>query len=306
MSLKNIDIICVGEILIDRIGNEMATSLAETKSFSNHLGGSPSNVAQNMALLGFNTALVASIGDDNLGHFILGELEKTALKLDNINLNKDKKTSYIKILRTTGTPEFMAYRQADMCIEPKQISSTLLSQSKIFHTTCFALSKNPAQTTILQKAEEAFKLGCQLSIDLNYAQEIWEDTEVLPIIKSYCKYQPIVKLSDDDAFRIFKKKLSDKEIFDYLSDLGAQLVCLTKGKEGAYVFKKGEEIFFQKAPKIDKVVDVTGAGDAFWSGFLAGYLKKRPIKDCLKIANKLVALKMQHVGGLPHNISINY
>ncbi len=61
-------------------------------------------------------------------------------------------------------------------------------------------------------------------------KKIWGDTEVLPILESYCQYKPFVKLSDDDAFRIFKKQLSDKEILDYFLDLGAKLVCLTKGK----------------------------------------------------------------------------
>jgi len=42
-----------------------------------------------------------------------------------------------------------------------------------------------AQTSILQKAEEAFNKGCQLSIDLNYAQKIWGDTVVLPVLKAY-------------------------------------------------------------------------------------------------------------------------
>jgi len=305
MTIKKIDIICVGEILIDMIGDEIAENLAQTKSFSKYVGGSPTNVAKNMAQLGFNSVIIASIGDDNLGNFIQKELNTTKLNLKYIDIKKHKSTSLIKVSRSFGTPEFKPYRQADFYIETSQIPTELLENSKIFHTTCFALSKNPAQITILQKAKEAYKKGCQLSIDLNYAQKIWGDEPVLPVLETYCQFKPFVKLSNDDAYRIFNKHLSNQEIFDYFTSLGAKLVCLTKGEEGAFVAVKGAEIVYQAAPKIDKIVDATGAGDAFWSGFLAAYLKNLSIEDCLRIANKLVTKKMQCIGGLSPDISLH-
>ena len=65
----------------------------------------------------------------------------------------------------------------------------VIEERTIFHTTCFALSKDPAQTTIIKKAEEAFNLGCQLSIDLNYSSKLWKSKEhALKLIKTYCKF----------------------------------------------------------------------------------------------------------------------
>lgn len=304
MGKRKIDILCVGEVLIDMIGDLVAQNLAQTKSFSKYVGGSPTNVAKNMAQLGLNATLVASIGDEGLGDFIINDLKTTNLDLQNLSIKKNQTTSIILVSRTLGTPEFIPYRQADYCIEENQISTALLKNSKIFHTTCFALSKNPAQTVILQKAREAFENGCQLSIDLNYAQKIWGDTKVLPILKSYCQFQPLVKLSEDDAFRIFNKRLSNNEIFEYFISLGAKMVCLTKGKEGSFIAQKNKDIIFMPAPKVTKIADATGAGDAFWSGFLAGYLKNLSLKKCLQTANNLVAIKIQHVGGLPTDISL--
>jgi fructokinase len=51
-------------------------------------------------------------------------------------------------------------------------------------------------------------------------------------------------------------------------------------------------------------MDSTGAGDAFWSGFLFAYIKEKTIDECLDIALKLAALKLQNVGRLPDNINI--
>ena len=66
-----------------------------------------------------------------------------------------------------------------------QISKNVLQESNIFHTTCFALSKEPAQSTILKKAEEAFNLGCKLSIDLNYTKKLWDtQEEAIRVIKT--------------------------------------------------------------------------------------------------------------------------
>jgi len=305
MSKNNNDIICVGEALIDFIGDELATNLTQTKSFSKYVGGSPTNVAKNMAQLGFNSTLIATLGADSLGDFITQQLNVANLNLQYLAYKKELKTSLILVARSMGTPEFLPYRQADKYIEPDQIPIALLKDSKIFHTTCFALSKNPAQNTILQKAKEAFENDCQLSIDLNYAQKIWEEVDVLPVLKTFCQYHPMVKLSNDDAFRIFHQNLSNQQIFDYFHQLGAAIICLTKGKEGAYLSQKGQKVIFQVAPIVANVVDVTGAGDAFWSGFLAGYLKKQPLKDSLKMANNLVAKKIQHIGGLPKTLKID-
>ncbi|MEJ6624593.1 MAG: PfkB family carbohydrate kinase, partial [Flavobacteriaceae bacterium] len=53
-----------------------------------------------------------------------------------------------------------------------------------------------------------------------------------------------------------------------------------------------------------KVLDTTGAGDAFWSGFLFAYIDKRTATECLQVALQLAALKLQNVGRLPNNINV--
>ena len=58
------------------------------------------------------------------------------------------------------------------------------------------------------------------------------------------------------------------------------------------------------AIKVDNVMDATGAGDAFWSGFLFAYIKEKPREKCLEVALQLAALKLQNVGRLPDNINI--
>jgi fructokinase len=211
----------------------------------------------------------------------------------------------IFVSRSEGTPDFIPYRSADCCIYEEQISKEILSNTKIFHTTCFALSKNPAQKTILKKAKEAYDLGCKLSIDVNYARKLWKSQKkAFKVIKTYCQFNPLIKISEDDMLRLFEKELPHDEIFEFFHQQGVDTVCLTLGSKGVKLSQKGKEVIQMPAIKIDKVMDSTGAGDAFWSGFLFAYIKEKSINECLDIALKLAALKLQNVGRLPDNINI--
>jgi len=148
-------------------------------------------------------------------------------------------------------------------------------------------------------------LGCKLSIDINYSKKIWSDKEnAFSIIKKYCSYNPLVKISEDDIARLFGANTSHDEVFEFFHELGVDIVCLTLGKDGVKLSQKNKELILMPAIKINKVMDTTGAGDAFWSGFLFAYLKDQTIEDCLHIALNLAALKLQNVGRLPNNINI--
>lgn len=303
--MKNIDILCVGEVLIDFIGHQSGAQINNTRDYHRYLGGSPTNVAMNSARLGLKPVLVATVGDDGFGEYIFERLEEVGVITSNIKKISDKPTSVIFVSRTDGTPDFIPFRKADCCITEDQISKEVLSNTNIYHTTCFALSKKPAQTTILKKAEEAYNLGCKLSIDINYAKKLWKSQEVaLEVIKTYCKFNPLVKISEDDMLRLFEQRLPHGDIFEFFHSQGVDTVCLTLGSKGVKLSQKGQKIIQLPAIKIDVVMDATGAGDAFWSGFLYAYIKEKPIEKCLEVALQLAALKLQNVGRLPDNINI--
>jgi fructokinase len=300
-----IDILCVGEVLIDFIGHQEGVLINETRDYHRYLGGSPTNVAMNSTRLGLNATMVAAVGDDGFGSYIFEKLSDVGVNTSHITTLDNKSTSVIFVSRSEGTPDFIPFRAADCCIYEEQISTEILSKTKIFHTTCFALSKNPAQKTILKKAKEAHDLGCKLSIDINYAKKLWKSQKkAFKVIKNYCQFNPLIKISEDDMLRLFEKELPHEDIFQFFHDQGVETVCLTLGSKGVKLSQKGKGIIQMPAIKIDKVMDSTGAGDAFWSGFLFAYIKEKTIDECLDIALKLAALKLQNVGRLPDNINI--
>ena len=303
--MKTIDIICVGEVVIDFIGHEINTSINKTKDYHRFLGGSPTNVAVNASRIGLKPILVASCGQDGLGDYIVRKLKSNNLDVSYIKKISDLPTSIILVSKSTETPDFIPYRQADCDITIDQLPDEMIQNAKIFHTTCFALSQDPARNTILNRAKRAKDFGLKLSIDLNYSERIWPNREeAKKVIKDYLKNDPLLKISEDDCFRFFEEVKSEDFIFDYFHNLGVTTICLTKGKNGVVVSDIHEGLFFQEAEFIQEVKDTTGAGDAFWTGFLYAQIKNKNIKNSISIAQKLASLKLQSVGKLPENIDL--
>jgi fructokinase len=209
------------------------------------------------------------------------------------------------VSKSTTTPDFIAFREADCQITATQIDKSILEKAKIYHTTCFALSRNPAQKTILDGAKLAKSLDLTISIDINYSNKIWPNrTEAFSVLTEYLSHNPIVKVSDDDCFRLFGEQKSESEIFSYFHNLGAPTICLTKGKDGVVLSDIKEGFFRQNALNIKEVKDTTGAGDAFWTGFLYAQLHQKNFDETITIAQKLAAIKLQNVGRLPENINL--
>lgn len=303
--MKSIDIICIGEVLIDFIGHEINTSINRTKDYHRFLGGSPTNVAVNASRLGLKSVLVASCGQDGLGDYVVRKLKSNNVDTSSIRKSDTAPTSVIFVSKSSETPDFIPYRQADCEIFESQLSDEVIADAKIFHTTCFALSKNPARQTILNRAKKAKELGLKLSIDINFSERIWPNREeAKQILKEYLANDPLVKLSEDDCYRLFAEVKSEDYIFDYFHNLGASTICLTKGKNGVALSDVKEGLLFQEAAKIDDIKDTTGAGDAFWTGFLFAQIENKSLNECITIAQKLASIKLQNVGRLPDNINI--
>lgn len=302
MTTKSIDIISVGELLIDMISIDFAEKMDEVETFKRIVGGSPANLAMNMKRLGSNVRLISTVGHDDMGNFLMNYVKNLGLDTS-LMRQTNVPTTLILVSRSQNVSNFEAYRGADARISMAQLNDKVLAQTAIFHTTCFALSKKPAQTNILRGAKRAVELGCQLSIDANYAPKIWENrVEAQRIVAEYCSQGAYVKVSEVDWERLYESKLEDPAAAaEHFLNLGAKNVCVTLGGDGCFVADT-EGGHFLAARKVE-VKDTTGAGDAFWSGFLTARLDGLPILDAAKAARRMAELKLGHFGPLPASVS---
>ncbi|WP_064196127.1 MULTISPECIES: carbohydrate kinase family protein [Emticicia] len=297
-------LLAVGELLADFIGTELAEDISTTDRFQRFQGGSPSNLAANMARLGNPTAIVSCVGKDSLGKYLIAKVKETGVDITHVAIDEQEPSSIVVVARSKGTPDFIAYRTADRMIRPEHISDELLSESAVFHTTCFALSQNPAQSTIVEAAQRANKLGCQLSIDLNYAPSIWPDrNEAMQIIAAYLKNGALAKMSEDDAERLYGRVIEPQEAIADLHRMGASVVCFTMGGRGSIIsYENGKQKLEMAARKIE-VVDATGAGDSYWSGFLTAFLEGKDIETCANAGANIAVLKLTTMGPLPAKVN---
>ncbi|MEM1124490.1 MAG: carbohydrate kinase family protein, partial [Bacteroidota bacterium] len=252
----------------------------------------------NMARLGHQSKLVATVGQDDMGQYLLDFVQQLPVDCQSI-LRCSYPTTLILVTRSASVANFEAYRGADYQIIPFQINRIPLSEVSIFHTTCFALSLEPARSTILTAAKEAVDSGCALSIDANYAHKIWPNRNgAQQIVASYCQLGSLIKMSEVDWERLYGNPLTEpRNAIDFLLDLGAKEVCLTLGEEGCWVGNQQEKHFVPS--RAVEVKDTTGAGDAFWSGYLTAFLDGHTLKNRAKAGRKMAELKIQRLGPLP-------
>jgi len=207
----------------------------------------------------------------------------------------------ILVTRSQEASDFEAYRSADVQISAQQFPEDW-SNTSIFHTTCFALSKDTARTSILTAARLAARAGVQLSIDANYAAKIWPDqAEAQQVVAAYCSGGAMVKISEVDWERLYGSPWeTPAAAVQHFHTLGASIGCATMGGDGCLV-RDGQQVYPLGTTPGD-VVDTTGAGDAFWSGFLWAWLKKYDLKACTHIARKMAEIKLSHFGPLPATV----
>lgn len=296
-------LLAVGELLADFIGHHVSASLLDAQDFRRYQGGSPANMAANMARLGNKAALVSCVGNDNIGNYLTRQIEESGVDSQFITSDPLEPTSIVLVSRTAGTPDFVAYRHADCQITPSQLPDSLLAQAQLFHTTCFALSQQPAQDTIVDAAKRAQAAGCQVTIDANYAPTIWPDRDqAWRVLNDYCSAGALVKLSEDDAARLYGEIHSTERILTDFHQMGASMICLTLGPNGSLVsYDGGNQQARVPGKKVD-VVDVTGAGDAYWAGFLTAYVDGHTPEQCARAGAALAQMKLTRQGPLPFQV----
>lgn len=291
-----IDVLAIGELLADVISEQYVSSLAEATTFRLYQGGSPANVCANLKWMGDNAVMVSCVGNDGIGNMIVDSIKKIGLADTHIARSSSYPTTIVMVGRSKGTPDFIAYRMADTQIPP--IQHLLIGQSSILHSCAFALSRNPTQKNILDAFDKAVSMEKKISIDWNFAPAIWQD-DGKAIFNRICKTRPLLKMSMDDVERFLGKQVSIEEARNFLSTLTTTVTCLTCGKDGVWYSDSNDTSWkYMPAVAVAEVRDTTGAGDAFWSGFLHAYLQKQSTTNCIQEGLVIASRKIQKIGPL--------
>ena len=163
------------------------------------------------------------------------------------------------------------------------------------HASTFALSRRPCRDAVVHAFQLAQKHGKLISLDPNYSPRIWPDQgEAMDVLNQLYALATLTKPSLDDASRLFGSGLAPEAYIERFHAWGPRLVVLTMGKDGAIVSIDGQQTRIQPMPI--KVVDATGAGDAFWAGYLVSLLDGHDPVFSAHVAQAVVARKLERVG----------
>lgn len=273
-------VLAIGESLIDALSHNYIDNLSEAKNLQILPGGSPANFCRFLQSIGTNAKLVASVGKDGFGSILIKSMQSSGLSIEHISQLEDHFTSLIVVARTKNTPDFIPYRDADIHIQP--VAEDVLNGALLVHSSAFSLSKEPARSVILEAFRKMHSKGKPVSLDWNYSEKIWGvNNSSQEVFNEVLKFNPILKFSLDDAKRYFEQDLSIEQAKKLLSDFPAEVICFTCGSEGVWYKSADCDWTHQPAEPIE-VKDATGAGDAFWAGFIYSYLKKEEIVSCVK------------------------
>ncbi len=307
------DILSIGEILIDLIGHDPADSLADTDAFDRHPGGSPANMARTAALAGADVAMAGCVGGDGFGELLRKELRAVGVDTRYIQTPAPSPeesavpTTVVLLSRTMGTPDFVVFRRADTQLQLPVVPPEVLSATRIAHTTSFALSREPARTAILTTLRDAATAGAQVSLDANYMARVGPDRGTgQSLIREVCGLGALVKVSLDDIRRIFGTSVDPNDAVQTLHEWGAGLVCLTRGGDGSHVsWERGSQSADVPIAPVDVSGDATGAGDAFWGGFLTAFLEEMSPKSCAERGARVAARKLETTGPLTESFALH-
>ena len=295
---KSIDVFAIGELLVDMISNDYDVNC---NSYSKFFGGSPANIVMNIKRLGGNPLISASVGNDNLGKFLINHLEKNGINTNYIN-EVDYSTSLVLVTKSKDTPLPIFYRSADYHLKYTPEIDSALKDSKFIHFSCWPISQSNSRLIIEKAIEEARNNDVLIGFDPNYHEMIWEKNhDGIEYIKSLLSKVDIIKPSEVDAERIFGPDTPENHVQKFIN-CGAKLVIMTLGKDGAIVSNGKETIKFETLAT--EVVDTTGAGDAFWGGFYTAITNSYTLLESLNIGFSTSAFKLKHVGAITELPSI--
>lgn len=295
--LATYDFLSIGEILVDFISTDLVTSLMDAHDFTRFIGGQATNLAMNMSRLENRTVLSACVGYDGLGQFAKEQIIKAGINPSLLQISRESPTTTAIITRQTQTPDFIIHRGADAYLRSSTELLEAVVKSNIIHTSAFALSREPARTTIISALQAAKEHNITITLDPNYHPNNWPDIpDFVERLKEIYQLVDITKPSLEDCSRLFGPRNTPSEYAHIFLDWGAKIILISMGERGIYLACDTGEEYHIKANHSLEVVDVTGAGDAYWAGFITAYLRDYNPIEAARIGQALAEHKISQVG----------
>lgn len=305
-------VVCLGEILIDFMGQPAAADLSGVEHFVPKPGGAPANVAVGLRRLGVSSAFIGMVGEDAFGRMLRGVLETEQVNTRGLASTAEQPTTLAFVaISETGVPSFSFVRHpgADQSLRVEDVDAALIANANVFHFGSLSLTSEPAYGATLYALEQAREARCFVTYDPNYRPALWSSVEqARDRMLEPMGHVDLLKVSIEEL-TMLTGETNRKAGVAQLHTLGPKVIVVTLGPEG--MAASNGKAWVQLDAEPVETLDTTGCGDASMAGVITSLLRNIPalaagaevredvLYRAIQFANRCGAIAATRIGAIP-------
>ena len=258
-------------------------------------GGSAANTVAGIAALGGKAAYIGKVADDQLGDVFTHDIRAIGVTYDTPPLKEGLSTARCLIFVTPDAQRTMqTFLGATTQLGPEDLNMDYITSSKVLYLEGYLWDQPRAKKAMREAAERAREVGVKVSLTLSdaFCVDRYRD-EFLDLAENHVD---ILFANESEILSLYQTKSFDDALQHVRTH--CEIAALTRSEKGSVVVS-GDNVHVIDAEKGVKVVDTTGAGDAYAAGFLYAYTHGHDLVTCGKLGGVLAAEVIAHVGPRP-------
>lgn len=300
---KSLDVVTIGRCSVDLYGQQIGSRLEDIATFAKSVGGCPANIAIGTARLGLKSALLTRVGAEQMGGFVREQLAREGVETKGVTVDPDRLTALVLLaVEDEGVSPMIFYRSdcADMALDESDVSEELIASAASIVVTGTHFSKPNTEAAQRKAIRLAKANGAKVVFDVDYRPNLWGLGGHAAGFERYVASDAVSKklqtiLPDCDLVVGTEEEMM---IAGGIGDPLGALQAIRAVSDATLVLKRGAMgciIFDGPVESLDdgiagrgfpiEVFNVLGAGDAFMSGLLAGWLRNKSHAECATMAN---------------------
>jgi len=317
-SNAKLDLICIGRAGVDFYAEQVGSRLEDVGSFSKYIGGSSTNIACCSSRMGLNSALITRVGNEHMGEFIREQLNREGVDTSHVVTDQDRLTALVVLgIKDKDTFPLIFYREncADMAISKEDFNEEFIASAKTLLITGTHFSSEHTYETSRHALRLARKNKVRTVIDIDYRPVLWGLTSkgdgetrfiandaVTQHLQSILPEFDLI-VGTEEEIHIAGGSTNTIEAMRNIRRISEAVLVLKRGPYGASVYDGDipdnlDDGITVQGVTVD-VLNVLGAGDAFISGFLRGWINNEGHEQALRYANACGALVVSRHGCTP-------
>jgi len=289
------DVTCLGILVADLVGKPVDQypgrgKLVLVDQLELHSGGCAASAGVALAKIGVSAAVIGKVGNDGLGDFMVGVLERNGIDTRGVVRDPNVGTSGTMVMvHSDGERSFIHYLGANASLTEGDVDFELLENTKILHVAGSFLMPGIDGEPTARVLKRAQRMGITTTLDTAWdSKGRW-----MTLLKPCLPYIDYAVPSIEEA-RMVTGKHDPADVAKVLMDHGVKNVALKMGEEGCYIRSSDAEF---RIPRFDvPAIDALGAGDCFAAGFLTGIIHGWDLEKTGRFANAVGACCVMALG----------